>query len=122
MSVAIMPEVLGREAECGLQVMDAVDRTAGGANDRRIVRRRGNQQQGQALEFLGHAIEYLVDSRLFTKDEREAQDDAEAVQILMRMSRAVFAECAEVISPGRRLKRLAWKVVSRLTGFDRRRG
>jgi hypothetical protein len=100
----------------------AVDRTAGGLNDRRVVRRRGTQSQGQALELLGHSIEYLVDSRFFTKDRQEAKNDSEAVQILMRMSRAVFEECAEVISLERRLKRFGWKLLKGVTGYDRRKG
>jgi len=60
-----------------------------------------------ALEKLGHAIEYLVDSRLAIihdlPDELTARADAEATQILMRLSRAVFAECAEIVPLRRRL-------------------
>lgn len=67
------------------------------------VRRRASRSQGQALETLGHAVEYLVDSRLFTMDQSAAASDAAAAQLLMRASRAVFAECPEVISIQRRL-------------------
>ena len=70
-----------------------------------FVRRRGSIQQGRALESLGHAVEYLVDSRMFSLDGRDARDEQEAIQILMRMSRAVFAECPEVVSLRRRLGR-----------------
>ena len=69
----------------------------------KAVRRRGSLQQGFALETLGHAVEYLVDSRLFAQSEADARSDQEAIQLLMRMSRAVFAECPEVLPLRRRL-------------------
>ena len=59
------------------------------------IRRRTSPQQGRALEVLGHAIEYLVDSRLF--DQWETPSDAAAVHLLMERSQAVFADCAEVV-------------------------
>lgn len=58
-------------------------------------RRNTTPEQGRALELLGHAIEYLVDSRLF--DQWESPADAEAVHLLMACSRAVFAGCEEVV-------------------------
>ena len=58
------------------------------------IRKRTTPQQGHALETLGHAIEYLVDSRLF--DQWESPADAAAVHLLMGCSRAVFADCEEV--------------------------
>ena len=81
----------------------------------RGLRRRGTLEQGRALEALGHAVEYLVDSQLFRVGEGNPRDDHEAVQILMLMSRAVFAECPEVVSLRRRMRR--W-FVSRFTGVD----
>ena len=66
--------------------------------------RRGNMQQGRALEALGHALEYLIDSRMFLVDEPASSADAEAVQILASLSRAVFAECREVKPLRRRLR------------------
>jgi hypothetical protein len=68
------------------------------------VRRRSNPQQGRALEILGHAVEYLVDSRMFQIDQPTTRADAEATQILMLLSREVFFECAAVVPPARRLK------------------
>ena len=59
------------------------------------IRRRTTQQQGRAVEILGHAIDYLVDSRLF--DQWETPGDAAAVHLLMERSRAVFADCAEIV-------------------------
>lgn len=71
---------------------------------KRIIRRRPTQSQGQALEKLGHAVEYLVDSRMVLIHEPSTRADAEALDILMRASRAVFAECEEIIPVGQRLR------------------
>ncbi len=79
----------------------------------RAVRRRGNLEQGRALETLGHAVEYLTDSQLFLTDEAGARHSQEAVQILMRCSRAVFMECPEVVPVRRRLSRWVTAGVSR---------
>jgi hypothetical protein len=89
----------------------------------RILRRRPTRLQGLALEKLGHAIEYLVDSQLHDEPQTTAQSQPnvqpnvrpkvrptiqpnvrpnaqpsaqsvrEAAVILMRLSREVFAEC-----------------------------
>lgn len=72
----------------------------------RIIRRRPTQVQGQALEKLGRAIEYLMDSRMALIDEPSTRADAEAVEILMRLNRCVFSECEEIIPVKQRLK--AW--------------
>lgn len=69
----------------------------------RAVRRRPSLLQGRALESLGHAVEYLVDSRLFLTGEIVQHDEQDAVQILMQLSRAVFAECTEVVPFSQRL-------------------
>ncbi len=69
------------------------------------VRRRGTMLQGRALENLGHAVEYLIDSRMFSCQEYEAAAHAEAIQILKCASRAVFNDCAEVVPMHLRLTR-----------------
>ncbi len=74
-----------------------------------IVRRQPTREQGKALLSLGHAIEYLVDSRMY-RDEQgisgaEARSDTEASQILMRLNREVFAECREIVPFRRVLQR-----------------
>lgn len=71
---------------------------------KRVIRKRPNPMQGKALEKLGHAIEYLVDSRMALIHEPSTRADAEALDILMRLSRCVFAECEELVSVGQRLK------------------
>jgi hypothetical protein len=70
----------------------------------RIVRRRANMQQGKALEILGHAIEYLVDSRMFLVGDPGMLLEAHAVRVLSRCSRELFASCTEVVPVGVRLR------------------
>jgi hypothetical protein len=55
-----------------------------------IIRKRPTRIQGRALEVLAHAIEYLVDSSLYS----DTENTIEASQIMMRLNREVFAECA----------------------------
>jgi hypothetical protein len=64
---------------------------------------RGFPRQGRALQMLGHAAEYLLDLRMFAVRESSERDDLEAIQILMRLSRAVFAECPEMLPQGHRI-------------------
>jgi hypothetical protein len=66
---------------------------------------------GRTLLMLGHAVEYLVDTRRFLQ-ATVSDSDNEAVHILMGLSRSVFDEYAESASRGRRLDRL---VLCRLT-------
>lgn len=62
------------------------------------IRRRPSQVQGRALEKVGHSIEYLIDSRLFITSGLDDRAEHEAVQVLMSASRAVFSECAKIVS------------------------
>lgn len=61
----------------------------------RITRRRNTPQQGRAIELLGHAIDYLVDSRLHEGGPQRT--DNQAIRILMACSRAVFEEGAVIV-------------------------
>ena len=70
----------------------------------RVIRRRTTPTQGRALEILGHAVEYLADSRLY--EEVETRSDATAIRTLMACSRQVFAEC-ELILPWQQRVRTA---------------
>ncbi len=81
----------------------------------RVVRRRGSLEQGRALETLGHAVEYLADSQVFLSAEETSRSNRDAMQILMRCSRAVFLECPEVIPVKRRVGSWLTEGVSRLT-------
>lgn len=69
-----------------------------------VIRRRPTMQQGRALETLGHAIEYLIDSRMFLVNEPYTSADAAAVQQLSLCSREVFATCAEIVPVSTRLR------------------
>jgi hypothetical protein len=66
----------------------------------KVRRRSPTRIQGKALETLGHAIEYLVDSRIHRDRDLSSSADCEAEQIMMRLSREVFAECAAVVPSG----------------------
>ena len=68
------------------------------------VRRRGSSEQGRALETLGHAVEYLVDSRMRFNDPQAAAGEKDAIELLMRLNRAVFSECPEVVPFSRRIR------------------
>ena len=59
----------------------------------RVLRRRPTRQQGRALEMLGHAVEYLLDSQLHLDSGAVSQANVAANLILMRASREIFAEC-----------------------------
>lgn len=62
------------------------------------IRRRPSPEQGRALEILGHAIEYLMDSYVLMASKDGGVGDAEAAQLLMRLSLEVFEECPLAIS------------------------
>jgi len=68
------------------------------------VRRRPDKMQARALEVLAHALEYLVDSSVQAGRPASA-GTMEAVELLAKKSRAVFAECPEIVSFSRRLMR-----------------
>ena len=70
-----------------------------------VLRRRPSMQQGRALEVIGHGIEYLVDSRLFITSGLDERAEQEALQIMMLASRAVFADCTEVVPLRQQLDR-----------------
>jgi hypothetical protein len=74
------------------------------ASPARPVTRRPSFEQGRALEVLGHAIEYLVDSRMYPVHAPTTRADSEATQLLMLQSRQIFTECAEVVPAIRRLR------------------
>ncbi len=81
------------------------------------VRRRGSSEQGRALEILGHAVEYLVDSRLRFNDPQAAAGERDAIELLMRLNRAVFSECPEVVPVSRRVRQWFASCLSRVSTF-----
>ena len=82
------------------------DRNDGGDQPHRLVQGllgAQGQAQGQALELLGHAVEYLIDSRMFLTQVPYTIAEEEAVQILMALNRKVFESCPEVVTMRRRV-------------------
>lgn len=63
----------------------------------RAVIRRPSPTQGRALEILGHAIEYLMDSYILFASQDGGPGDQKAIEILKRLSLEVFNECPEVV-------------------------
>jgi len=80
----------------------------------RVLRRQPSMTQGQALEKLGRAIEYLYDSQVYQKGGELMPDDVEAVQTLMRLSREIFLQCREMVPPRRGVKQ--WLIETFIEG------
>jgi hypothetical protein len=89
------------------QSYPAVRPNLGRAQDGELFsRRRASRQQGIALETLAHAVEYLIDSRMFLTQVPYTKSEEEAVKTLMRLNRAVFESCPVVVPVGTRVR--AW--------------
>jgi hypothetical protein len=78
------------------------------------IHRVTGTHHGRTLLMLGHAAEYLVDSRRFLRRAAVNDSDNEAIHILMGLSRNVFDEYAEGVSKGRRLDQLMLGFVTKL--------
>jgi hypothetical protein len=78
------------------------------------IHRVTGTHHGRTLLMLGHAAEYLVDSRRFLQRAAVNHSDNEAIHILMGLSRTVFDEYAGGVSKGRRLDRLMLGFVTRI--------
>lgn len=76
------------------------------------ARRARTREQGMALVIVGHAIEYLVDSRAGGTAET-ASPDSEAVRILGEASRAAYQEGKEIVTLRMRLERLLPRITTR---------
>ena len=63
------------------------------------IHRHTETHHGRTLRTLGHAAEYLVDSRRFSIGPYDTRAENEAVHILMRLSRDLFEEYAVLASP-----------------------
>jgi hypothetical protein len=67
------------------------------------IHRITNSHHGRTLLLLGHATEYLANSRRFTMLQVDDSADEEAIHILMGLSRKVFEEFAEQATEKRRI-------------------
>jgi hypothetical protein len=76
------------------------------------IRRQPTRRQGRALEAIGHAIEYLVDSQMYFSCDPSTQPEVEASQILMQASRQVFAECREIAPLTTRVRQAILRLLS----------
>lgn len=62
-------------------------------------RRRIDPQSGRALEILGHAIEYLADELIQSRELVSANNArVEAIQLLMALNRKIYFECPKVLT------------------------
>ncbi len=59
------------------------------------IRRITSTHHGRTLLTLGHAAEYLVNSRRYSTEKFDYEAHAEAVHLLMGLSRSVFDEIAQ---------------------------
>jgi hypothetical protein len=64
------------------------------------IHRITKTHHGRTLVSLGHAAEYLANSRRFLLREKMNDSDNEAIHLLMSLSRRVFDEYAEGVSKG----------------------
>jgi hypothetical protein len=84
------------------------------------IHRITETHHGRTLLTLGHAAEYLADSRRFLFPETSTGADDEAIHILMELSSQVFTEYAELKAGGNR--QLEERVIVWVTRwFDRRK-
>ena len=60
------------------------------------IHRKTDTHHGATLQILGHAAEYIAESRRYMMSA--SKSDAEAIHILMRLSREVFEEYAEAVA------------------------
>jgi hypothetical protein len=76
---------------------------SGNTNTRTTLRRCRSREQGSALLKVGHAIEYLVESRLVNQQVTTLAE-REALAILLRANLNVYNEGAEVVTLATRLR------------------
>jgi hypothetical protein len=83
------------------------------------IHRITETHHGRTLLMLGHAAEYLVNSRRYSTKKFDQEAHVEAVHLLMRLGRSVFEEYAEL---GMRNRRLEGWVVERAVRLIEGRG
>jgi hypothetical protein len=96
MSTAPFPRAVQPSIQPGVSYLPAElpqDRRALNLTTYRISK----THHGRTLQMLGHAAEYLANSRRFLIAESVSQADEEAVRILRRLSSSVFLEYAESV-------------------------
>ncbi len=78
------------------------------------IHRITKTHHGRTLLTLGHAAEYLANSRRYSTQKIDHEANVEAIHILMGLSRSVFEDYAERRALGRRVE--DW-VIGRVVGL-----
>jgi len=68
------------------------------------IHRITSTHHGRTLLTLGHAAEYLANSRRYSTEKVDQAANVEAIHILMELSRSVFEDFAEQRSAGRKVQ------------------
>ena len=68
------------------------------------IHRITSTHHGRTLLTLGHAAEYLANSRRYSTEKVDRAANVEAIHILMELSRSVFEDFAEQRSAGRKVE------------------
>src|ERR1700726_4092102 len=68
------------------------------------IHRITKTHHGRTLLTLGHAAEYLANSRRYSTEKVDHASNVDAIHILMELSRSVFEDFAERRSLNRRLE------------------
>lgn len=86
----------------------------GRARNSAFIWRQPSKRQGKALEILGHAVEYLMDSHVLFECGGGDREDIEAIQLLMQLNLEIFEECPEIVPFKQRLRGTGSLLVSRI--------
>jgi hypothetical protein len=87
--------------------------SAGGLTIHRIT----NTHHGRTLLTLGHAAEYLANSRRYSLGKVDHASNVEAIHILMGLSRSVFEDFAERRTLSRRFEQ--WLMDRAIRGLEK---
>src|SRR5260370_42221021 len=68
------------------------------------IHRITSTHHGRTLLTLGHAAEYLANSRRYSTEKVDHAANVEAIHILMELSRSVFEDFAEQRTAGRKVE------------------
>jgi len=99
-TLALQEYTAGIRSEAGLVSGSTQNNVS---SNKTTLRRCRTREQGIALMTVGHAIEYLVDSRL-VKQENTTSAEREALAILLNANLAVYNEGTEIRPIGSRLR------------------
>jgi hypothetical protein len=96
------------------EIQHLPERLPGRATVNLTISRISKTHHGRTLQMLGHAAEYLVNSRRFLLEESSSAADEDAVRILMRLSSSVFREYAASVRIRRPVEDLVMGCMARL--------